>query len=96
MTEKLQHIAFIMDGNSTWAKSLNKPIMDGYLKGMQNLADTVLALKKHNVKYATFYVFSSENWQRPSAWILVLLLVMEEYVISVLMIPTLPKRIWNM
>lgn len=69
MTEKLQHIAFIMDGNSTWAKSLNKPIMDGYLKGMQNLADTVLALKKHNVKYATFYVFSSENWQRPSAWI---------------------------
>ena len=43
--------------------------MDGYLKGMQNLVDTVLALKKHNVKYATFYVFSSENWQRPSAWI---------------------------
>ncbi|MBQ3946280.1 MAG: undecaprenyl diphosphate synthase family protein, partial [Alphaproteobacteria bacterium] len=46
-----QHIAFIMDGNSTWAKENNKPVMDGYLVGMRTMAQTILDAKDLGVKY---------------------------------------------
>lgn len=64
-----QHIAFIMDGNSMWAKRNNKPIMDGYLAGMRTMAQTILDAKELGVKYVTFYAFSMENWGRPQKWI---------------------------
>lgn len=58
-----------MDGNSSWAKLNNKPQMEGYLKGMQNIANMVLAAKELNINYVTFYSFSSENWNRPKLWL---------------------------
>ncbi len=64
-----QHIAFIMDGNSTWAKKNNKPIMDGYLVGMRTMAQTILDAKELGIKYVTFYAFSIENWGRPKKWV---------------------------
>lgn len=64
-----QHIAFIMDGNSTWAKENNKPVMDGYLAGMRTMAQTILDAKELGVKYVTFYAFSMENWGRPQKWV---------------------------
>lgn len=64
-----QHIAFIMDGNSTWAKVNNKPIMDGYLVGMRTMAQTILDAKELGIKYVTFYAFSMENWERPQKWV---------------------------
>ena len=65
----LKHIAFIMDGNSTWARKHNKPILEGYLAGMRKLANIICYLNKINIKYVTCYAFSSENWLRPKAWI---------------------------
>ncbi|MBQ9335125.1 MAG: di-trans,poly-cis-decaprenylcistransferase [Alphaproteobacteria bacterium] len=64
-----QHIAFIMDGNSTWAKRNNKSVMDGYLAGMRTMAQTILDAKELGVRYATFYAFSTENWKRPQMWV---------------------------
>ena len=61
MNNKIQHIAFIMDGNSSWSKLNNRPIMEGYLKGMRNISRIVFAAQKYGVKYVTFYAFSSEN-----------------------------------
>ena len=58
-----------MDGNSTWAKKMNMPQLDGYLAGMRNLSRMVLACEKLGVKYVTFYTFSTENWTRPKSWI---------------------------
>lgn len=58
-----------MDGNSTWAKKNNKPIMDGYLVGMRTMAQTILDAKELGIKYVTFYAFSIENWGRPKKWV---------------------------
>lgn len=58
-----------MDGNSSWAKSLNKPKLDGYWEGMRNLSRIALECQAIGIKYATFYAFSTENWKRPKLWI---------------------------
>ncbi len=58
-----------MDGNSSWATLNNRPKMEGYLKGMQNMSKVILELKNLSIKYATFYAFSSENWNRPKSWV---------------------------
>jgi undecaprenyl diphosphate synthase len=64
-----EHVAIIMDGNSTWAKANGKNAIDGYYTGMKNMSNTILRLDKLGVKFATFYAFSSENWKRPMKWI---------------------------
>lgn len=66
---ELNHIAFIMDGNSSWAKNSGKPQLDGYLEGMRNLSKIALECQRIGIKHATFYTFSTENWKRPKGWI---------------------------
>ena len=67
--KNINHIAFIMDGNSTWAKKLNKPVLDGYLAGMKKIANIICYVNSLNIPYATCYAFSSENWLRPKSLI---------------------------
>jgi undecaprenyl diphosphate synthase len=69
MTTKLDHVAFIMDGNSTWAKINVKSQMDGYRAGMRNISNVLKASCLYHMKYTTFYAFSSENWGRPRSWV---------------------------
>lgn len=69
MINELNHIAFIMDGNSTWATKNSISQMDGYLKGMRTMSDVIVLSKELGLKYVTFYAFSSENWGRPPAWV---------------------------
>lgn len=64
-----QHIAFIMDGNSTWAKAHGVPLMDGYLKGMRAMSDVIVSAQELGLRYSTFYAFSMENWNRPQKWV---------------------------
>lgn len=59
------HIAFIMDGNRRWAvrRGLNK--MLGHKKGAEVLVNVIKELSKNNdIKYASFFAFSTENWNR--------------------------------
>lgn len=60
-----QHIAFIMDGNGRWAQQRGLPRLSGHQKGVDALSEVIKACGDLGVKYATFYAFSSENWQRP-------------------------------
>ena len=64
-----KHVAFIMDGNSTWAIKNDEPLMDGYLTGMKTMAQTIIDLSGMEVEFATFYAFSIENWNRTQQWI---------------------------
>ena len=64
MTEKLQHIAFIMDGNRRWAKARGLPIIAGHEKGAKTLTEVAKAAKDLGIKYITVYAFSTENWKR--------------------------------
>ncbi len=67
MTEKLEHIAFIMDGNRRWAKAHGLPVISGHEKGAETLTDIVKALDELGIKYVTVYAFSTENWKREKA-----------------------------
>jgi undecaprenyl diphosphate synthase len=65
----IEHIAFIMDGNATWAMNNGNDVMDGYESGMRNMSTIILLANEYGIKFTTFYVFSSENWGRPMGWI---------------------------
>ncbi len=64
---KLNHIAFIMDGNGRWGKKKNKGRNFGHLKGVETVRKIVRASIKYNIPIISFYVFSSENWKRPKS-----------------------------
>ncbi len=59
------HIAFIMDGNRRWAKQRGLNKMLGHKQGavaMKKIVDQLAELD--GVKYASFFAFSTENWNR--------------------------------
>ena len=62
---KLNHVAFIMDGNGRWGKKKNKGRNFGHLKGVDTVKKIVTDSIKFKIPIVTFYVFSSENWKRP-------------------------------
>lgn len=59
------HIAFVMDGNGRWAKKRFMPRNYGHSEGARSLKTVIRSLMELGVKYATFYAFSTENWNRP-------------------------------
>ena len=63
-TQKLQHIAIIMDGNGRWAAKRGMPRSLGHKKGAERVKEVVQAAGELGVKYLTLYAFSTENWQR--------------------------------
>ena len=62
---KLNHIAFIMDGNGRWGKKKNKGRNFGHIKGLETVKKVVKNSIKLKIPVITFFVFSSENWKRP-------------------------------
>ena len=62
---KLNHVAFIMDGNGRWGRRKNKSRNFGHLKGVETVEKIVKASLKLKIPMITFYVFSTENWRRP-------------------------------
>lgn len=58
------HIGYIVDGNRRWAKKHGLPAYEGHLAGYNALQDVLLETLAHGVKYASAYVFSTENWKR--------------------------------
>ena len=62
---KLNHIAFIMDGNGRWGIKNRKGRNYGHLKGVETVKKNVKSSIKLKIPILTFYVFSSENWKRP-------------------------------
>ena len=63
---KLNHVAFIMDGNGRWGLKHKKNRNLGHLEGLNTVKKIVEASIKLNIPIVTFYVFSSENWLRPA------------------------------
>tara|TARA_B100001093_G_C26773635_1_gene991334 strand:+ start:847 stop:1515 length:669 start_codon:yes stop_codon:yes gene_type:complete len=64
---KLNHVAFIMDGNGRWGKLRKKGRNFGHLNGVRTvkkIVETSIGLK---IPIVTFYVFSTENWKRPKS-----------------------------
>ena len=64
MSDIPQHVGFIVDGNRRWAKEHGLPKYEGHLAGYNALKDVLLETLSRGVKYASAYVFSTENWKR--------------------------------
>jgi len=62
---KLNHVAFIMDGNGRWGTRNGKGRQFGHIKGVEVVKNIIKSALKLNIPILSFYVFSSENWKRP-------------------------------
>ena len=76
---KLNHVAFIMDGNGRWGKKKRKGRNFGHLKGVETVKKIVKSSVKNKIPIVTFYVFSSENWKRPKTEIRFLFNLIKNY-----------------
>ncbi len=63
---KLQHIAFILDGNKRWAKKNKISLKKGYSDGLNNIHHLIESCLKIKLPYLTLFTLSSENIKRTS------------------------------
>ncbi|AGH46206.1 polyprenyl diphosphate synthase [Paraglaciecola psychrophila] len=61
-----QHVAIIMDGNGRWAKKKGKIRTFGHRAGVKAVRASVSYALKNGVQVLTLFAFSSENWNRPT------------------------------
>lgn len=78
----LKHVAFIMDGNTRWAKKRNLPGAAGHKAGVERVRDVLNACKAAGVQAVTVFAFSSENWQRPALEVAALMRLFSVYLRS--------------
>jgi undecaprenyl diphosphate synthase len=64
---KLNHVAFIMDGNGRWGQKRQRGRNFGHINGVKTVKKIVKASIKFKIPIVTFYVFSTENWKRPKS-----------------------------
>jgi undecaprenyl diphosphate synthase len=64
-TSPPRHIAIIMDGNGRWATQRGLTRLEGHRAGFKTIHDIVRYLGELKIEFATFYAFSTENWNRP-------------------------------
>lgn len=64
-TNKLSHIAFIMDGNGRWATRRGMPREYGHTIGAKVFRRVAEYCFRGGIDIVTVYAFSTENWSRP-------------------------------
>ena len=64
-SDRIRHVAFIMDGNGRWAKRRGLARSAGHIQGAQAFRRVVRACHQYGIRYVTVYAFSTENWSRP-------------------------------
>ena len=65
MSEALQHLAIIMDGNGRWAERLGRPRSEGHRAGVDAARNIVEDCARRGISVLTLFGLSSENWRRP-------------------------------
>ncbi len=78
--ERLQHIAFIMDGNGRWAQKRGMPREFGHSYGASTFKKISRYCEKIGLRYVTVYAFSTENWKRPKKEVDTIMKLFEEYI----------------
>jgi len=78
LQNKLEHIAFILDGNKRWAKRNNINFKSAYKKGLENITELINNCVNLKIDYLTLFTLSSENIQRQSV-ISIFQIIYEEF-----------------
>lgn len=58
------HVGIIVDGNRRWARARGLPTFEGHRHGYRRVQEVGRWLIDRRVAWATFYLFSTENWKR--------------------------------
>ncbi|MBQ4464459.1 MAG: di-trans,poly-cis-decaprenylcistransferase [Oscillospiraceae bacterium] len=74
-----KHVGFIMDGNGRWAKKRGMPRGFGHIEGGKVYKKIMTYCRDIGIPYASFYVFSTENWSRSQEEINGIFKLMREY-----------------
>lgn len=64
--QPIKHLGIIMDGNRRWAKKQGLEKWIGHREGVNPVRDTLAFCIEHQIQHLTLYVFSLENFKRPS------------------------------
>lgn len=75
-----RHVAIIMDGNGRWATGRGLPRVAGHREGVKSVRSVVRAAGEIGIPYLTLYAFSSENWNRPTDEVSMLMTLLERSV----------------
>ncbi len=78
--DRLQHIAFIMDGNGRWAQKRGMPREFGHTHGAATFKKIGRYCKSIGLRYMTVYAFSTENWKRPQKEVDAIMKLFDEYI----------------
>jgi undecaprenyl diphosphate synthase len=73
------HIAIIMDGNGRWATRRGLPRVAGHRAGAKAVRRIVEAARELNLGTLTLFAFSSDNWQRPTHEVGLLMRLFRDY-----------------
>lgn len=63
---KIEHIAYIMDGNRRYAKKQQISKKEGYKKGMEKFLEFISFQVKYGVKETSFFALSNDNYLKRS------------------------------
>lgn len=72
------HVGIIVDGNRRWAKQRGLPTLEGHRRGYTRVKEVARWLINRGVPWATFYLFSTENWSRAKGEVQYLMALLEE------------------
>jgi undecaprenyl diphosphate synthase len=82
LSKKLDHVAFIMDGNGRWAAARGLPRYLGHKEACNRLIELFEVCREFHIKYMSFFAFSTENWNRPQDEIDHLMDYLEEFFVK--------------
>lgn len=77
----LTHLGIIADGNRRWAKERGLPTLNGHQKGISIVEDLINAAAEAQIPYISFYIFSTENWNRTQAEVSYLMKLADKHII---------------
>ena len=79
-SNRLKHLAIIMDGNGRWAKIRGKVRTEGHKVGAETVRQITTYCAKHEtIETLTLYAFSTENWKRPKMEVSFLMRLLDNY-----------------
>lgn len=76
------HVAIIPDGNRRWAKKQHAPREEGHREGADIIIETMKAAKEIGIKIISFFLFSTENWERSQDEVHALMWLLETFMIE--------------
>ena len=62
----LNHVAIIMDGNGRWGIKNKNSRNAGHKEGLKTVERVINFCLLKKIPYLTLFVFSTENWKRPT------------------------------